>query len=130
MNALGAALAVRHTLIALQKGNKQASIVFYSNIAVRQGLSLQASLSMSKGAVEELAPNIRVTAIAPSIISGSTMSSKILRNIDAMTNIHALKILGTAKDIAKITVFLILDDSGWSTSQVIGVDGRRSVIQA
>lgn len=140
MNALGAALAVRHALPALKKKKEQASVVLYSSVAVRQGLSLHASLSMSKGAVEgltrslaaELAPNVRVNAIAPSIISGSAMSSKILRNeqaIENMTNVHALKKLGTADDIAKVTAFLISEDSSWITGQVMGVDGGRSVIQ-
>ncbi len=46
-----------------------------------------------------------------------------------MANTHALKRLGTAKDIAKLTEFLISEDSGWITGQVMGVDGGRSVIQ-
>lgn len=140
LNALGAALAVRHALPALKKGKQQTSVVLYSSVAVRQGLSLHASLSMSKGAVEgltrslaaELAPNIRVNAIAPSIISGSALSSKILRNektVENMANAHALKRLGSAKDIAKITAFLISEDSSWITGQIMGVDGGRSVVQ-
>lgn len=140
LNAIGAALAVRNALTALKKGKQQASVVLYSSVAVRQGLSLHASLSMSKGAVEgltrslaaELAPYIRVNAIAPSILSDSPMSSKILRNkkaIENMENVYALKRLGTAEDIAKITAFLISEESNWITGQVVGVDGGRSVIQ-
>lgn len=141
INALGAALAVKHSLNALKKSKSQSSIVLYSSVAVQQGLSMHASLSMAKGAVEgltrslaaELAPNIRVNAIAPSILADSAMSSKILRNektIENMENSHALKRLGNAEDIAKATAFLISEDANWMTGQIMGVDGGRSVIQA
>lgn len=140
LNAMGAALAVQHSLTALKKGKQTASIVLYSSVAVQQGLSMHASLSMSKGAVEgltrslaaELAPNVRVNAIAPSIIMASEMSSKILRNekaVENMANVHALKRLGNPADIAKMTAFLISEDADWMTGQVIGIDGGRSVIQ-
>jgi len=72
LNALGAALAIKSSLNALKKSKLGSSIVLYSSVAVGQGLSMHASLSMSKGAIEgltrslaaELAPNIRVNAIA------------------------------------------------------------------
>lgn len=113
----------------------------YSSVAVGQGLSMHSSLSMSKGAVEglvrslsaELAPAIRVNGIAPSLLGDSSLSIDILRDEktkDSMVNTHALKRLGTADDIAKLTAFLISDDSSWITGQIMGVDGGRSVIQA
>lgn len=140
VNAMGAALAVKSSIKALKKGKQSSSIVLYSSVAVSQGLSMHASLSMSKGAVEgltrslsaELAPNIRVNAIAPSILSDSTLSSNILKSeksIEDMASTHALKRLGTAEDIAKLTEFLISQDSDWITGQIMGVDGGRSVIQ-
>lgn len=140
VNAMGAALAVKSSIKTLKKGKQSSSIVLYSSVAVSQGLSMHASLSMSKGAVEgltrslsaELAPNIRVNAIAPSILSDSTLSSNILKSeksIEDMASTHALKRLGTAEDIAKLTEFLISQDSDWITGQIMGVDGGRSVIQ-
>ena len=42
---------------------------------------------------------------------------------------RSLKRLGRAEDIAKLTAFLISDDSDWITGQIMGVDGGRSVIQ-
>lgn len=101
---------------------------------------MHASLSMSKGALEglvrslsaEFAPNIRVNAIAPSLLEDSPLSGNILRDektVESMANTHALKRLGTAQDIAKLTAFLIDKDSDWITGQVMGVDGGRSVIQ-
>ena len=140
LNALGAVLAVKASLGALKK-NKSASIVMYSSVAVGQGLSMHSSLSMSKGAVEglvrslaaELAPGIRVNGIAPSLLGDSPLSADILRDektVESMASTHALKRLGTADDIAKLSAFLISDDSSWVTGQIMGVDGGRSVIQA
>lgn len=85
LNALGAALAVQAALPALKKA-LNASVVLYSSVAVGQGLSMHASLSMSKGAVEglvrslaaEMAPQIRVNGIAPSLLQDSELSSGIL----------------------------------------------------
>ena len=141
LNALGAARAVQASLGALKKGKSTSSVVLYSSVAVGQGLAMHASLSMCKGAVEgltrslaaELAPGIRVNAIAPSLLGDSPLSSGILRDektVDSMAKTHALKRLGTAADIAKLTAFLISDDADWVTGQVMGVDGGRSVIQA
>ena len=54
----------------------------YLSVAVKQGLSMHASLSMSKGAIEglvrslaaELSPEIRVNAVAPSLLEDSDLS--------------------------------------------------------
>lgn len=140
LNALGAALAVQSSLSALKK-HKNSSIVLYSSVAVQQGLSMHASLSMSKGAVEglvrslaaELAPDIRVNGIAPSLLGDSSLSSSILKDektVDSMAKTHALKRLGSARDIASLTAFLISENASWITGQIMGVDGGRSVIQA
>lgn len=140
INAMGAALAVKSSISALKKNKQVSSVVLYSSVAVGQGLSMHASLSMCKGAVEgltrslsaELAPNIRVNAIAPSLLSDSPLSSNILKDeksIENMASTHALKRLGSANDIAKLTAFLISQDSDWITGQIMGVDGGRSVIQ-
>nr|WP_300004258.1 SDR family oxidoreductase [Tissierella sp.] len=139
INAMGAALAVKGAMTALKKG--KGSIVLYSSVAVAQGLSMHASLSMCKGAVEglvrslsaELAPSIRVNGIAPSILADSSLSSGILRDeqtLEKMAATHALKRLGKADDIAKLTAFLVSKDSDWITGQIMAVDGGRSVIQA
>jgi NAD(P)-dependent dehydrogenase (short-subunit alcohol dehydrogenase family) len=139
INAVGAALAVQASLSALKK-HSGSSVVLYSSVAVQQGLSMHASLSMSKGAVEglvrslsaELAPDIRVNGIAPSLLGDSNLSANILRDektVSSMAKTHALRRLGRAEDIGSLTSFLIGDDSSWITGQVIGVDGGRSIIQ-
>lgn len=139
VNAVGAALAVKAALPKLKKFKGDSSIVLFSSIAAQKGFPMHASMGMAKGAVDglvrslaaELAPKIRVNAISPSVTQ-TPLSQKILSNEEmakAIMNKHPLKRLGTASDIAKLTAFLVSEESGWITGQVIGVDGGRSTIE-
>jgi NAD(P)-dependent dehydrogenase (short-subunit alcohol dehydrogenase family) len=136
LNALGGALALQAALPALKKASQIASVVLFSSIAVRQGFAFHASIGMAKGAVEgltvslaaELAPKIRVNAIAPSL-TRTRLAEDILSNEQMATSIagmHALQRLGEPGDIAPLAAFLISPESSWITGQVIGVDGGRS----
>jgi NAD(P)-dependent dehydrogenase (short-subunit alcohol dehydrogenase family) len=138
VNAQGAALAVKALLPALKKSGA-ASVVFFSSVAVGQGFTFHASVSMAKGAVEgltrslaaELAPRIRVNAIAPSLVR-TPLAEGILANdklVETITKNHALKRLGTADDVAALVAFLLSEESGWITGQVLGVDGGRSSLR-
>ncbi len=139
LNALGAALALKEAITPLKK-HPGSAVVLYSSVAVRQGMAMHASLSMAKGAVEglvrsmaaELAPQIRVNGIAPSLLRDSELSSAILSTPQAaepLARAHALKRLGTAGDVASLTAFLISEQAAWITGQIFNVDGGRSVIQ-
>ena len=140
LNALGAALAVQTALPALKKSADVASVVFYSSVAAHQGFAFHSSMSMAKCAVEglvlalaaELAPRVRVNAIAPSL-TDTPLASDILRSEQAAASIaklHALQRLGTPADMASLTRFLLSSDAGWITGQVINVDGGRSTLRA
>ncbi|SIQ44841.1 NAD(P)-dependent dehydrogenase, short-chain alcohol dehydrogenase family [Alkalispirochaeta americana] len=139
VNAGAAALAVKAVLPALKKSKADPSIVFYSSVAARQGFSMHASIGMAKGAVSgltvslaaELAPGIRVNAIAPSLTQTS-LASGILSNqklAESIASAHPLRRLGEAEDIAAATVFLLSEKASWITGQIIGVDGGRSTLQ-
>jgi NAD(P)-dependent dehydrogenase (short-subunit alcohol dehydrogenase family) len=136
VNALGAAMAVRAALPALKQSDRTASIVLFSSVAVSQGFSFHASMGMAKGAIEgltvslaaELAPKIRINAIAPSLVrtplAAGILSSE--QTVSAIASQHALQRLGTPEDIAALAVYLLSPDAGWMTGQVIGIDGGRS----
>lgn len=139
VNAAGAALAVKALLPALKRSTSPSSVVFYSSVAVAQGFAFHASIGMAKGAIEgltrslaaELAPKIRVNAIAPSLTETS-LAAKVLANekvAETITSQHALKRLGTAEDMANLTAFLMSDQASWITGQVLGVDGGRSTLR-
>jgi len=139
VNAVGAALAVQASLAALKRSSGVASVVLFSSVAAVQGFSLHASMGMAKGAVSgltlslaaELAPKVRVNAIAPSLtrtpLAQSLLSSEQMAG--AIAGLHALQRLGTAQDIASLTSFLVSEEADWITGQIISVDGGRSTLR-
>jgi NAD(P)-dependent dehydrogenase (short-subunit alcohol dehydrogenase family) len=138
INALGAASAVQAALPALKAGDMPSSVVLFSTVAVSQGFAAHASIAMAKGAVggltvslaAELAPKVRVNAIAPSL-TRTPLAQSILGSEAVATGIaqmHALPRLGVADDVASLAAFLIAD-APWITGQIIGVDGGRSTLR-
>lgn len=136
LNALGAALAVQAALPALKKSPGRASIVLFSSVAVNQGFTFHTSVSMAKGAVHgltlalaaELAPKVRVNAIAPSL-TRTPLADGIIKNEQIAANLaalHPLKRLGTPEDISSTAAFLLSSEADWITGQILGVDGGRS----
>ncbi|MBK8048185.1 MAG: SDR family oxidoreductase [Anaerolineales bacterium] len=139
VNALGAALAVQASLPALKRSTGVAAVVLFSSVAAQQGFSLHASMGMAKGAVSgltlslaaELAPKVRVNAIAPSIIR-TPLAERMLASeqmATAMAGLHAMQRLGVADDVAALTAFLLSEDAGWITGQTISIDGGRSTLR-
>lgn len=139
VNALGAAHAVKAVLPALKAYEKTASVVLMSSVAVQQGFAGHGSISMAKGAVEgftralaaELAPKVRVNAIAPSLIR-TGLAVGITGNetmAQAIAQMHPLQRLGEPADVAGLAAFLLSQESAWMTGQVIGVDGGRSTLR-
>ncbi|MFN7321635.1 MAG: SDR family NAD(P)-dependent oxidoreductase, partial [Methylobacterium sp.] len=131
--------AVQAALPALKAAEATSSVVLFSTVAVAQGFTAHASVSMAKGAVEglvkalgaELAPKVRVNAIAPSLTK--TPLAKALTGNEAMAKaigeMHALQRLGEAEDVAGLAAFLAGGQSGWITGQVFAVDGGRSTLR-
>ncbi|MBD3318077.1 MAG: SDR family oxidoreductase [Chitinivibrionales bacterium] len=139
INAVGAALAVQASLPALKENPDPSSIVLYSSVAALQGFSLHVSMGMAKGAVAgltlslaaELAPRVRVNAIAPSL-TRTPSADRIIPNSQmsaAVARLHALPRLGKPEDIAALTAFLISSEADWITGQIISVDGGRSTLR-
>jgi NAD(P)-dependent dehydrogenase (short-subunit alcohol dehydrogenase family) len=138
LNALGAARALRFALPAL-KSVDNASVVLFSTVAVAQGFTSHASVAMAKGAVEgltralaaELAPRIRVNAVAPSLTRTPLAQSFVANEAMAksLAQLHALQRLGEPDDVAALADFLLTSDARWITGQVLAVDGGRSTVR-
>jgi len=114
------------------------SMVFFSTVAVAMGMPFHTSVAAAKGAVEgfakalaaEYTPKVRVNVIAPSLVD-TPLASRLLSNDrkkEMMAERHPLKRVGTAEDIAYMAAFLLREDSGWMTGQVLGVDGGMSSV--
>lgn len=138
LNALGGFKVVQAVLSKLKKA-EGASVVFFSTVAVMQGMPYHTSVAMAKGAVEgmtrsmaaELAPAIRVNAIAPSL-TDTPLAQRLLstdERKEASAQRHPLKRVGKPGDIASMAAFLLSDNASWITGQVIGVDGGMGALK-
>lgn len=138
LNAAGAALGIQSALPALRASNGGASVVLFSSVAASMGFPSHGSIGMAKAAVDgltrslaaELAPAIRVNAIALSLTQ-TPMAAGMLANAkmrDAIAATHPLARLGEPEDAAHLAAFLLSSKSGWITGQVLGVDGGRGAV--
>ena len=115
-----------------------ASIVLFSTVAAKKGFINHSIISSAKSGVEgltvalaaELAPNIRINCIAPSL-SKSKMAKNVIKNSkieESIAKLHPLKRRGEGADAANLANFLLSKNSSWITGQIIGVDGGRATI--
>ena len=138
INVLGAIKTVKTYLNNLKKGDDP-SLLFFSTVAVGQGMPFHSSVSVAKAGIEgltkllaaELAPYIRVNCIAPTI-TRTDMAQRILRNEKIEENIankHPLKKICEAKDISDMADFLISHNAKNITGQIMHVDGGMSTLK-
>ena len=139
INLLGAVRVIRSLLPRLKKSPSGGSIVLFSTVAVQTGMPFHASVASAKGDIEgltralaaELAPRIRVNAIAPSLtdtpLAGQLLSSEDQRK--AAADRHPMKTVGSAEQLAHTAAHLLDTQSGWITGQILQVDGGMSAIR-
>jgi len=131
INVLGAVKSIKHYLPALKKGHKP-SILLFSTVASKLGMPFHASVAASKSAVEgltkslgaELAPTIRVNAIAPTV-TDTQLASKLLRNermIDNMNERHPLKKYLHPQEVAEMAGFLLSEKAASMSGQIFEMD--------
>ncbi|MEK9740629.1 MAG: SDR family oxidoreductase [Flavobacteriaceae bacterium] len=132
INVMGAIKSLKTVLDRLQSSS-QASVVFFSTVAVQTGMPFHSSVAASKGAIEgltralaaEFAPKIRVNAIAPSLVN-TPLAEKFLNNeskIEKAGERHPLKRVGNSEEVAQLTAFLLSEASSWITGSIIKIDG-------
>jgi 3-oxoacyl-[acyl-carrier protein] reductase len=131
LNLIGAVRAIQGALPALERAPR-ASVVMFSTVAVQTGMPFHAAVAAAKGAVEglarslaaELAPTIRVNAIAPTV-TDTRLAGRLLGSAEkrqAAAERHPLKRVNDADEVAGTALWL-LDDAHSVTGQVIAVDG-------
>ena len=138
LQVVGAIKVIQSVLPNLKQA-EQSSIVLFSTVAVQSGFNFHTQVAASKGAVEgftralaaEMAPRIRVNAIAPSI-TDTPLAHKLLSTDEKKANNaqrHPLKKIGAPEDIAHMVSFLLSDKSNWITGQIMSVDGGMSSLK-
>jgi len=132
INVLGAIRNLQ-TIAPLLQAAENASVVFFSTVAVQTGMPFHASVAAAKGALEgltrslaaEWAPKIRVNAIAPSLVN-TPLAEKFLNNETKVAKVnerHPMKRSGTAEELAKAAAYLLSDDSQWMSGTILQLDG-------
>jgi NAD(P)-dependent dehydrogenase (short-subunit alcohol dehydrogenase family) len=131
INVLGAVKSVQKYLPQLKKGENP-SILLFSTVASKLGMPFHASVATSKSGVEglvksmgaELAPIIRVNAIAPTV-TNTDLASKLLRNermIENITERHPLKRFLNPEEVAATAAFLLSDNAASFSGQIFEMD--------
>lgn len=131
INVIGAVKLIQKYLESLKKGTKP-SILLFSTVATKLGMPFHSSVAASKSAVEglvkslaaELAPNIRVNAIAPTV-TNTDLASKLLRNDKMKENMidrHPLKKYLEPQEVADMAEFLISDKANSISGQIFDLD--------
>jgi NAD(P)-dependent dehydrogenase (short-subunit alcohol dehydrogenase family) len=82
-----------------------------------------AVMQLTRQFAAELAPTVRVNAIAPGIVRTNLARALWENYEDALNKIVPLGRIGEPEDIAKAAVFLAGDQSSWITGQTLVVDG-------
>ena len=131
INLIGAVKTIQQYLPLLKNGSMP-SIVLFSTVATKLGMPFHASIAASKSAVEglvkslgaELAPTIRVNAIAPTV-TATDLASKLLRNermIENITQRHPLKKFLTPSEVADTAEFLLSEKAASISGQIFEMD--------
>ncbi|TDX10503.1 SDR family NAD(P)-dependent oxidoreductase [Flavobacterium sp. S87F.05.LMB.W.Kidney.N] len=131
INVIGAVKVIQHFLPALKKG-KNPSIVLFSTVAAKLGMPFHSSIAASKSGVEgltkslgaELAPLVRINAIAPTITETS-LSASILRNDRMKENMmerHPMKNYLKPQEVARMADYLISEDAASISGQIFPMD--------
>lgn len=137
LNVVGALIAVKTAAPALAAAG--GAVVLFSSVAARQGFANHAAIASAKAGIEgltlslaaELAPRVRVNAIAPSLTE-TPLAKPITGNAkmaEAIAGLHPIPRLGSAEEVAALAEFLLSPSAAWMTGQVIGVDGGRSTLR-
>lgn len=131
INVIGAVKSIQKYLPTLKKGTNP-SIILFSTVAAKLGMPFHASIATAKSGVEglvkslgaELAPTVRVNAIAPTITETS-LSAAILRNDRMKENMierHPMKGYLNPEEVAGMANFLMSDSAKSISGQVFEMD--------
>lgn len=76
----------------------------------------------------ELAPNVRVNAVAPAVVKTQFATALYAGREDEVAAGYPLGRLGSPADVAGAVAFLASDDAGWITGQTLVIDGGITLV--
>jgi NAD(P)-dependent dehydrogenase (short-subunit alcohol dehydrogenase family) len=116
-DAVGAGLSRSVVNLASVSGlSASPNISFY-------GVSKAAIINLTMQLAEELAPGIRVNAVAPAVVKTDFARALYEGREEQVAAQYPLGRLGEGEDVAGPVAFLLSDDAGWITGQTLVIDG-------
>lgn len=87
------------------------------------GASKAMLVSLTELMALELAPDIRVNAVAPAVVKTKFATALYEGREDEVAAGYPLKRLGEPEDIGSVVAFLLSEDASWITGQLVVIDG-------
>ena len=138
VNSLGTFLGCKSAIVEMKKSG--GSIVNISSVLGLRGAAYAMAYCASKGAVRTLTKNvalhcaqfkynIRCNSVHPGYIDTPMIAPRLAANVDNMTGrqfleeLHPLGRLGSPEEVANMILFLLSDESSFSTGVEFVCDG-------
>ena len=133
-NLTGTWLMIREIAPIMQKQNNGVIVnltsttgIFGSPFVLAYSCSKAGIIALTKAFAKIFAPNIRVNAVAPSIVDTDMTTPSGEEAITRLTQMSALKRMAKPEELASAILFLASDDSSYVTGQTLIVDGGYSL---
>ena len=91
------------------------------------GISKAALINLTAQLAYELAPRIRVNAVAPAVIKTAFARALYEGHEAEASAAYPLARLGEPADVAGPVAFLLSDDAAWITGQTVAIDGGAGI---
>ncbi|WP_243730610.1 SDR family oxidoreductase [Nesterenkonia salmonea] len=91
------------------------------------GVSKAALINLTQQLSYELAPSVRVNAVAPAVVKTQLARALYEGREDQAGEAYPLRRLGEPEDVAGPVAFLLSEDASWITGQTVKIDGGASI---
>lgn len=91
------------------------------------GISKAALINLTTQLAFEIAPGIRINAVAPAVIKTAFARALYEGHEAEVSAGYPLARLGEPQDVAGPVAFLLSDDAAWMTGQTLSIDGGASI---